>query len=117
MKDKDYGFYELNADFLKSLANSKRLMMIAALRERERTVSEFSEILDLPIANVSQHLKALRDQDIVNFRKEGQKVYYDLKDKRLLDACNLIKSIIIGLYRQKGKLVKKEYRLFKKAAG
>jgi len=61
--------------------------------------------LALPIANVSQHLKVLRDQDIVTARKDGHKVYYALSDERLIDACNLIRKIIVDLHKRKGKMM------------
>lgn len=72
------------------------------------TVGEFSELLNMPIANVSQHLKILRDQDIVTTRKDGQKVYYTLADKRLIEACNMIRKIIVDIHKSKGKKMELE---------
>jgi len=73
------------------------------------TVSDFSDLLEIPISTVSQHLKALRDQNIVNARKDGHKVYYSLKDSRLIDACELIRTIISDLYKEKGKIVSLDF--------
>jgi len=101
MKVRNYEIFELHAEFCKTMAHPKRLIIVSALEEREMTVSEFAEILEMPIANVSQHLKALRDHDIVTTRKEGQKVYYSLTDERIIEACNLIREIIAGLYKRK----------------
>jgi DNA-binding transcriptional ArsR family regulator len=64
MKVRSYEIFELHAGFCKTMAHPKRLSIVTLLREKELTVGEFTEILDMPIANVSQHLKALRDQDI-----------------------------------------------------
>lgn len=109
MKVSNYEIFEIHAEFCKTLANPKRLIIIRALENTERTVGEFSEILNLPIANISQHLKALRDHDIVTTRKEGQKVYYSLTDPRLVDACDLIRQIIVDLNKRKGKIINVNY--------
>jgi len=106
MKSAQYKFFEIQADFCKTLANPKRLYIICALKHKEMTVGEFSELLELPIANVSQHLKALRDQDMVTTRKEGQKVYYALRDQHLIDACQMIRKVIYSIYKDKGHVVK-----------
>lgn len=111
MKVSNYEIFDIHSEFCKTMANPKRLIIIRALKNKERTVGEFSELLDLPIANISQHLKALRDHDIVTARKEGQKVYYSLTDPRLVDACDLIRQIIVDLNKRKGKLIEVNYEL------
>jgi ArsR family transcriptional regulator len=108
MKVRNYEIFEMHAEFCKTLSNPKRLIILTALGEKEMTVGEFAELLDLPIANVSQHLKLLRDQNIVTTRKDGQKVYYALTDKRLIEACNLIREIIVDLHKRKGKKMELE---------
>jgi DNA-binding transcriptional ArsR family regulator len=105
MKLSNREIFEVHAEFCKTLANPKRLIIVRALKVKERTVSDFAKLLDLPIANVSQHLKALRDRDIVVTRKEGQKVYYSLSDPRLVDACDMIRKIIVDLNKRRGKMI------------
>lgn len=109
MKVSNYEIFEIHADFCKTLANPKRLMIIRALKSKERTVGDFVKLLDVPIANISQHLKALRDRDIVTTRKEGQKVFYSLTDPRLVDACDMIRQIIVDLNKRKGRAVNMDY--------
>lgn len=116
MKLSKYELFEIHADFCKTIANPKRLLIVNALKDKEMTVSQFAELLDLPIANISQHLKALRDHDIVVTRKEGQKVYYSLNNPRLLDACEIISEIILDLNKQKGKIIRQDLREFKVTA-
>lgn len=105
MKLSNRDIFDVHAEFCKTLANPKRLIIVRALRTKERTVSDFAKLLNLPIANVSQHLKALRDRDIVVTRKEGQKVYYSLADPRLVDACDMIRKIIVDLNKRRGKMI------------
>ena len=105
MKVRNGEIFDIHADFCKILASPKRLLIIRSLKTKERTVTDFANLLDIPIANVSQHLKVLRDRDIVTTRKEGQKVFYSLTDPRLVDACDLIRKIIVDLNRRKGKVI------------
>lgn len=108
VKIRNYEIFDLHAEFCKTMAHPKRLIIVTALKKKEMTVGEFSELLEMPIANVSQHLKALRDHDIVTTRKDGQKVYYSLTDGRLIDACNMIRDIITSLHKRKGKMIDSE---------
>ncbi|MCP5104317.1 MAG: winged helix-turn-helix transcriptional regulator [bacterium] len=102
MQVSSYELFEVQAEFCKTIANPKRLIIIRALKVKERTVGFFTKLLDTPIANVSQHLKALRDHDIVTTRKEGQKVFYSLTEPKLVDACDMIRGIIVDLNQRKG---------------
>lgn len=87
--------YEMHADFCKVIANSKRLMIIALLGTNEMSVSQIVEALNLPLSNVSQHLRVLRGKHIVKTRKEGQTVYYSLSDLRLPSVCSEIRTILL----------------------
>lgn len=105
MKVRNYEIFRVHAEFCKTIANPKRLIIIRTLGSGEKTVGEFSEMLDLPIANVSQHLKVLRDRDIVTTRKDGQKVYYSLTEPRLVEACDLIREIIVDISKRRGRML------------
>ncbi len=103
----DINIFEIHANFCKAIANPKRLMVIALLEDKELNVNEIVEQLDISLTNVSQHLRILRDHDIVHTRKDGQNVYYSLTDKRLPEACKQIRSILLEGLTRKGKLVNK----------
>ncbi len=53
---------QLHASVCKGLADPKRLLIINALRDGEMSVGEICEVLDLPQANVSQHLAIMRER-------------------------------------------------------
>lgn len=112
MRVSNYEIFNVHAEFCKTLANPKRLIIIRALAEGEKTVGQFSEMLDLPIANVSQHLKALRDRDIVLTRKEGQKVFYSLTEPRLVEACDLIGDVIVEINKRRGRIFNLDNNIF-----
>jgi ArsR family transcriptional regulator len=86
--------FQLQAEFCKSLADAKRLMIIHELREGEKSVNELAERLGLKQSNTSQHLAVLRKAGIIMPRREGNIVYYELANPRIGQACDLVQSFI-----------------------
>ena len=76
--------------FAKALADSTRLRVIAALRERELCVCELCDTLEATQSTLSTHLTLLRDAGITSTRKQGKWVYYRLTDK----AAPLIETFL-----------------------
>ena len=86
---------EFKAEFFKALANSIRIQIIDALRDGEHTVNQLREILNIEGPNVSQQLAILRTNNLVITRKEGNNVFYSIKDPnifKLLDVARVIFS-------------------------
>ena len=77
------------------MANPKRLAILESLHQGERSVSSIAEDLGTSISTISQHLRLLRDKHVVVTRKDGQTVYYRLRDPRMIDACNIIRSVLL----------------------
>lgn len=81
------------AEFFKALAHPLRIRIIDALREGEIGVNDLCERLQVEQSTVSQQLAQLRGRNIVVGRKEGQNVFYSIRDRaifRLLDAAREI---------------------------
>jgi ArsR family transcriptional regulator len=85
---------QLHASVCKGLADPKRLLIINALRDGERTVTELVEELAVPQANVSQHLAVLRDKGLVHARKEGQFAYYSVTTPKIIEAMDLLREVM-----------------------
>jgi DNA-binding transcriptional ArsR family regulator len=96
--------FELHAEFCKVIASVMRLRIVALLRGGEQPVGKLAEATGSSLANISQHLRILRSHDIVRTRKEGRTVYYRLRDPRLVDACELIRNILLGAMKERGAL-------------
>ena len=81
------------AGVFQALAHPTRIAIIELLRdEREVTVSRIHEQLDLEQANVSQHLAVLRSTHIVTGRKDGNQVFYSLRDPILGRVLDLMRQ-------------------------
>jgi ArsR family transcriptional regulator, virulence genes transcriptional regulator len=86
--------FKMQADICKTMADPKRLMIVHALREGELSVGQLGIRLELPQANVSQHLAILRKRSIVNTRREGTTVYYSLSSHKIGDACDMVREVL-----------------------
>lgn len=72
---------ETASQLLKAIASPTRLMLLCALAEGEKSVSELTDAMDLRQATVSQHLARLRQEGLVATRREAQSVYYSIADE------------------------------------
>ena len=66
------------SSLLKALANRHRLLIICQLSEKERSVGELAELLNLRDSTVSQHLALLRRDGLVAARRDGQTIWYSI---------------------------------------
>ena len=94
MADLHTEFTDLHARICKGLADPKRLLILNALRNGERSVSDLCEELDLPQANVSQHLAVLRDRGLAETRRDGQRVYYTVSSAKIIQAMDLLREVM-----------------------
>lgn len=86
--------FKIHTDFLKSLAHPKRLEIIHLLRDLSLSVSDIQSMLDLPQANLSQHLQVLKKHGVVEYSKKGKQNFYKISDPRIITACDLIREVL-----------------------
>ena len=90
----DYESMQRNAgnavSLLKGLANESRLMIMCVLSEGEISVGELNKRIKLSQSALSQHLAVLRDQDLVQTRRESQTIYYRLRDTAAMSIIELL---------------------------
>ena len=77
----------------KALASPHRIELLELLAQSERTVESLAAELQLPMANVSQHLQALRQAALVDTRKQGLHVHYRLADDAIAELCRSIRTV------------------------
>ena len=87
--------FEMHAEICKVFTSPKRLEIINALRDGERSVGELVDLLGIRQTNLSQHLSILREKGVVSMRKEGQNVYYSVANPKILDACDLMREVLL----------------------
>jgi ArsR family transcriptional regulator, virulence genes transcriptional regulator len=92
--DADLDRYRLHAEICKVLTDPKRLRLLHALRDGERTVGDLAADLGIPLPNASQHLAVLRAAGLVDRRRAGVAVRYRLAEPAILDACDVVGGIV-----------------------
>ena len=70
--------FDREAEILKVLGHPVRLKIVAGLMSQSCNVKKIWECLELPQATVSQHLALLKNKGIIEGRREGVEVYYQV---------------------------------------
>jgi DNA-binding transcriptional ArsR family regulator len=76
----------------KMLGEPMRLKILQSLCKGPRTVGEIVEATGATQANISKHLSLLAAAGILTREKQGQCVYYGMKDPLTLKMCELVRS-------------------------
>jgi DNA-binding transcriptional ArsR family regulator len=72
-----------------TLSDYNRLGIIRFICERERSVGEVVKATKLSQPLVSHHLRVLKENGILETKRHGPFIYYNIRDKKILDAINL----------------------------
>lgn len=80
-------------EFFKALAHPLRIRIIDSLRDGEIGVNDLCARLDVEQSTISQQLGLLRGRNIVLGRKEGQNVYYSIRDTAIFRLLDVAKEI------------------------
>lgn len=78
------------ADFLGVLSHPHRIRIIEELRDSERDVNSLQAALGISHSGVSQHLMLLRSHRLVSERRQGRRVFYQLRQPEI--ACWLMEA-------------------------
>jgi ArsR family transcriptional regulator len=70
--------FDREAEILKVLGHPVRLKIVAGLMSQSCNVKKIWECLNLPQATVSQHLALLKNKGIIDGRRDGVEVYYQV---------------------------------------
>lgn len=76
------------AEVFRVLAHPTRIHIVECLRDRERAVGALLGRIPIEPANLSQHLSVLRSKGLVVTRKEGNQVFYALRDPLLIEVLD-----------------------------
>lgn len=78
---------------MQAIAHPLRLKILCLVCTQELSVLEIVEAVGTTQSNVSQHLALLRDQKILEARKEANKVFYRISDPRVTRMIALTREI------------------------
>ena len=78
------------ARLLKALANPDRLILLCQLSEREMSVSELEISLGIMQPTLSQQLGVLREEALVETRRDGKHVFYRVRSPQALAVLRVL---------------------------
>ena len=91
------------AQLMKALGNEQRLLILCNLLERPLSVGELNERVQLSQSALSQHLAVLREQGMVETRREAQSIYYSLPPGPVTRVMALLQEIYCGAAPPRGR--------------
>lgn len=95
---------QLHAEICAGLADPSRIMILYALSDEPRNVTEICKALGMPQPSVSRHLKVLRERRMVTSERQGTVIQYSLADSRLVEALDLLRAVLRDGLAERAKL-------------
>ncbi len=77
-----------------AMSDTTRIMILYLLSEEDMYVNDIAEALEQPQSTISRHLKILRERGLVATERQGTAILYSLPDRRIIDALDLMRSIL-----------------------
>lgn len=78
------------SNFLRTLANPDRLLLLCQLSQGERCVSELESLVGIRQPTLSQQLGVLRNESLVETRREGKQIFYRIASPQALAVLQLL---------------------------
>ena len=89
------------AEVLKAMADPTRLKILHSLQGSERCVSDILDVVGGSQANVSKHLSVLKRAGLVDSRRDGLNVFYQISDAGVFAICrNVCDSLELRIDRE-----------------
>ena len=79
---------------LKVLANTDRLLLLCQMTQGEYSVGELQVITGILQPTLSQQLTVLREEKLVNTRRDGKQIFYSIAS----EEASAVLLVLYGLY-------------------
>lgn len=90
-------FDDLTINFLKAMAHPVRYNIIKFLYEGPKCVCKLNEEFDFSQANLSQHLRVLKDAGILKSEKVGLETHYSLCNDSIKEIVTNVEMYVQNL--------------------
>ena len=87
------------SEMFKVFGDSTRIRILWALDVSEMCVCDIANVLNMTKSAVSHQLRALREADLVKFRKSGKEVLYSLSDNHVKE---IFEQGLVHIQEEKG---------------
>ncbi len=96
---------QLHAEICGGLADPTRIMILYTLSQSSRNVTDLCHELTMPQPLISRHLKVLRERGMVTAERHGTVIVYNLADRRLIQALDLLRAAMHDMLAKRAELV------------
>lgn len=80
--------------FLKVMADSTRVKILFAIKDKPKSVNEIVDLVGATQSAVSHQLRLMRNVNIVETKKNGNKIFYSLADNQISKILDIVKNHI-----------------------
>jgi DNA-binding transcriptional ArsR family regulator len=87
---------ERQASLCGVFANAKRVLILWSLIEEEKSVSEIASDIEASLQCTSQHLHLMKDMGILDSRRDGQMIFYNIVEDGLSERCQHLLQSCMG---------------------
>jgi len=87
---------QLKAELFKSLGHPLRVQVLEQLVGGERSVGSLAEVLGSELSNLSQQLGVLRRAGVVVTRREGNTIFYAVRDAGVSELLAVAKRMLVA---------------------
>jgi ArsR family transcriptional regulator len=98
------------AGIFQALAHPTRIAIVEFLQYGEMTVNQLCEKVNVEQANASQHLAVLRNRNIVQTRKEGNQIFYSLRDPLLAKVLQIMREFFLAHMNEALEMLREEQK-------
>ncbi len=85
---------DMYVKIFKALGHPIRMKIVRSLRNGPLCVCVINENVEFSQANLSQHLKILKDAGVLKSEKDGLKIMYSIKDEEVKNLIDTAEKII-----------------------
>jgi ArsR family transcriptional regulator len=96
MNENDFAqeIIHLHAEICAAIADPRRILLLYAVSEHPRNVSDLAKDIGISQPAASRHLKILKDRGLIYPIRHGSSIEYHLTDKRLINALNILRDVL-----------------------
>jgi DNA-binding transcriptional ArsR family regulator len=87
---------QFKAGIFQALGHPTRVAIVEFLNSREMSVGQLCEKLGVEQSNASQHLAVLRNKGVVQTRKDGNLIYYSLRDPAFGQVLQILRTFFLA---------------------
>ena len=78
---------------LKAMSHPLRLKILCVLGDKSISVQDIVDQVGTSQSNISQNLAILRDKGILDFKKDANRVFYYIDDKRVINLIEMMRKV------------------------